>query len=45
MKQFVDSRLAPAMKKLNIPPPAVEVFQLHNMNVYPAADHYRVTKS
>ena len=45
MKQFVDSRLAPAMKKLKIPPPAVEVFPLHNMNVYPAADRYRVTQS
>lgn len=41
MQTFVNSRLMPAMKKLNIPAPAVQVFPLHNMNVYPAADRYR----
>jgi hypothetical protein len=44
MNQFVNSRLVPAMKKLNIPPPAVEVYPLHNMNVYAAADRYRLSK-
>jgi hypothetical protein len=44
MNQFVTSRLVPTMKKLNIPPPAVEVYPLHNMNVYPAADRYRLGK-
>ena len=42
MKQFVESRLVPAMQKLKIPPPAVDVYPLHNMNVYPAADRYRL---
>ena len=45
MNQFVATRLQPAMKKLQIPPPAVEVFPLHNMNLYPAADGYRLGRS
>ena len=44
MNEFVSSRLMPAMKKLNIPAPSVEVFPLHNMNVYAAADGYRLGK-
>jgi hypothetical protein len=42
MNDFVNTRLMPAMKKLNVPAPAVEVHPLHNMNVYPAADKYKV---
>ena len=42
MMQFVNSRLAPAMQKLKIPQPAVEVYPLSNMNVYPAADPHRL---
>lgn len=42
MNEFVNTRLMPAMKKLNVPAPAVEVYPLHNMNVYPAADKYKV---
>lgn len=45
MDQFVKSRLVPAMQKLQVPPPQVEVYPLHNMNVYPAADRYRATLS
>ncbi len=37
MNAFVNSRLMPAMKKLGVPPPAVVVFPLHNLNVYPVA--------
>jgi hypothetical protein len=44
MTEFVESRLLPAMKKLNIPAPTVEVFPLHNMNVYPSADKFRLVK-
>ena len=44
MKQFVESRLVPVMQKLKIPPPAVDVYPLHNMNVYPVADPYRLGK-
>ena len=40
MNEFVNSRLVPAMKKLGIPPPAVSVFPVHNVNVYPAAKKF-----
>ena len=42
MNQFVNSRLMPAMKKLNIPPPTVEVFPAYNVNAYPAIDKYKL---
>jgi hypothetical protein len=44
MDKSISSRLMPAMKKLNIPAPAVQIFPLHNMNVYPAADRYQLKK-
>jgi hypothetical protein len=40
MNDFVNSRLVPAMKKLGIPAPSVKVFQVHNVNIYPAAKRY-----
>ena len=36
MNGFVDTRLLPAMKKLGVPPPAVSVFPVYNVNAYPA---------
>lgn len=45
MNQFVTSRLMPAMKKLGIPAPAVEAYPLHNMNIYSAADRFRIAQS
>jgi hypothetical protein len=40
MDEFVQSRLMPAMKKLGVPPPTVEAFPLHNLDVYPAATQH-----
>ena len=37
MKEFFSSRLAPALQKLGIPPPVVNVIPVHNVNLYPAA--------
>jgi hypothetical protein len=42
MSAFVDNRLAPAMKKLGVPPPSVEVYPAHNTNVYPSAERFRL---
>ncbi len=42
LNQFVNSRLMPAFKKLNVPPPTVEVFPAHNVNAFPAIDQFKV---
>lgn len=42
MNNFVSSRLAPAIQKLNIPMPKVEVYPAHNVNVFPNADKYKL---
>jgi hypothetical protein len=43
MNRFVETRLVPVMQRLNVPPPTVDVYPLHNMNVYPTADKYRLS--
>lgn len=40
MDEFVHTRLMPGMQKLGIPAPAVSVFPVQNVNVYPAAKKY-----
>src|SRR5438105_4879755 len=40
LNAFVSSRLMPAMQKLGIPAPAVEVYPLHNANAYEAIMRY-----
>lgn len=42
MNNFVSSRLAPGMQKLNIPMPEVKIYPAHNVNVHPNADTYRL---
>ena len=42
MNEFVTQRLIPGFQKLNIPMPQVQVFPLHNLNVYPAAVKYQL---
>ena len=37
---FVGAHLAPAMQKLQIPPPQVAVYPLHNLNVYPVIERF-----
>ena len=34
LDNFVNTRLMPAMQKLNMPPPDVAVFPVHNINAY-----------
>jgi len=42
MNGFVNMRLIPAMQKLGVPPPSVEVYPAHNTNVYPSAERFRL---
>ncbi|PIR74787.1 MAG: hypothetical protein COU35_00730 [Candidatus Magasanikbacteria bacterium CG10_big_fil_rev_8_21_14_0_10_47_10] len=42
MNQFVNERLMPAMKKLNLPAPKVEVYPTYNINAYSAIDQYKL---
>src|SRR5688500_16991186 len=35
---FVNTRLAPALQKLNVPTPNAEIFQVHNINIFPTAE-------
>lgn len=39
---FVNNRLMPAMQKLKVPAPKVEVFNIHNINVYEGIQKYKV---
>ena len=40
MNEFVNGRLIPTMKRLNIPPPRVEVYPVYNVNAYPTINKY-----
>ena len=42
---FVQTRLTPVLQRMNIPAPAAEIFQIHNINVFPAAERYRVAQA
>ena len=42
MNAFVQSRLMPAIQKLGIPPPQVEVYRAHNINAYPSVEGYKI---
>lgn len=37
---FVNTRLMPAFQKLNFPPPEVEVYPAHNINVFSSVRPY-----
>jgi len=37
---FVGGHLAPAMQKLQIPPPQLAVHPLHNLNAYPTIERF-----
>jgi hypothetical protein len=39
---FVAGALGPAMQKLRIPPPQVDVYPLPNLNAYPAIDRIKL---
>jgi hypothetical protein len=42
LNNFVSSRLKPALERINIPMPKREIFSIHNVNIYPGTDKYRV---
>jgi hypothetical protein len=45
LDEFLNKRLLPAMKKLKVPAPQVEIFPVHDMNVYSGADQYKVKQA
>src|SRR5690242_10609684 len=45
LNQFVSSRLMPAMQKLGISAPAVEVYPVHNANAYEAVTRFLLKAS
>lgn len=42
LDEFFNRRLLPAMKKLNVSPPTGEFYTLHNANVHPGAEKFKV---
>lgn len=42
MGAFVEQRLAPAMQKLQITPPDVAVYPVHNINAYHTIEKHRI---
>jgi hypothetical protein len=40
LQAFVDSRLLPAMAKLRIPPPTVNIYPAFNINAFPVVDRF-----
>jgi len=44
-KNFVDARLVPAFQKRNIPLPEAEIIQIHNINVFPQLERYKVAQA
>jgi hypothetical protein len=42
MNSFVEKRLAPALQKLQIAPPEVAVYPVHNINAYQSIEKYRI---
>lgn len=45
LDNFVSQRLNPALKKLEVPTPQVEVYPVHNANAYPGVDQYKAKQS
>ena len=42
MQAFVDQRLMPGLKKLDIAPPDVALYPIHNLNAYPAIEQHSI---
>lgn len=42
MNSFVEKRLAPALQKLQITPPDVAVYPVHNINAYESIEAYKI---
>lgn len=39
---FLDSKLKPALEKINAPMPIGGVYPIHNVNVFPGMDSYKI---
>lgn len=39
---FIDSKLKPALEKINAPMPIGGVYPIHNVNVFPGMDSYKI---
>jgi len=44
LNAFVGTRLQPALTKLRLPTPNVEVFPVHNLNALSAIDRYKLDR-
>ena len=42
LDKFFKDRLGPALQKLKVPQPAVEVYPVHNANAFAAMDRFKV---
>jgi hypothetical protein len=42
---FVNTRLLPVLKRMNIPAPKAEIIPAHNINVFPAIERFRVAEA
>jgi hypothetical protein len=42
LNRFIKEKLTPAMQKLNLPAPQMEVFQIHSVDAFSAIEKYRI---
>jgi len=42
LNKFINERLMPVMQQAKVPPPQMEVFQIHNVNAFAGIDKYRI---
>jgi hypothetical protein len=45
LKNFIDTRLAPALQKRNITRPEAEIIQVDNINVFPQLERYKTAQA
>jgi len=42
LKNFINNRVFPAMKKINMPMPEGEIFKINDVSAFPPIDKYKV---
>lgn len=42
LNNFLDNRVSPAMKKINMPMPGGEIFKINNVSAFSTIDKYKV---
>jgi hypothetical protein len=45
LNNYINSKIKPAMERINAPMPKEEVIPIHNINAYPVVDMYKVSRS